>query len=258
MKLTQILQNKKQYLELLLLADEQESMIDRYLERGEMFVLEDNGRLKAVCVVTDEGDGVCELKNIAVEPHSQRQGYGRKLISYMVAYHSGKYNQMIVGTGDIPAVTGFYESCGFIYSHRIVNFFTDNYNHPMIEDGILLKDMVYLKQEISAVPVLKSYQGRVPACGVFCGGCPTYTRKVKPCLGAELNKARCEKCRTFHLCCVEKGITYCYQCALFPCAKFKRFAKRWLEHGQDFIENQKILEQLGENAFLKYYNEKVD
>ena len=54
-------------MELLLLADEQESMIDRYLDRGEMFVLEDNG-VKAVCVVTDEGDGVCELKNIAVTP----------------------------------------------------------------------------------------------------------------------------------------------------------------------------------------------
>ena len=31
--------NKKKYLDLLLLADEQESMIDRYLERGDMFVM---------------------------------------------------------------------------------------------------------------------------------------------------------------------------------------------------------------------------
>ena len=52
-----VLHNKKQYLDLLLLADEQESMIDRYLERGELFVLEDEG-VKAVGVVTDEGDGV--------------------------------------------------------------------------------------------------------------------------------------------------------------------------------------------------------
>lgn len=59
--------NKKQYLALLLLADEQEDMIDRYLERGSMYVLEDDG-VKAECVVTDEGGGVLELKNIAVEP----------------------------------------------------------------------------------------------------------------------------------------------------------------------------------------------
>ena len=43
MTITQITENKKQYLDLLLLADEQESMIDRYLERGELFVLEDEG-----------------------------------------------------------------------------------------------------------------------------------------------------------------------------------------------------------------------
>ena len=34
-----ITENKKRFLNLLLLADEQESMIDRYLERGEMLVL---------------------------------------------------------------------------------------------------------------------------------------------------------------------------------------------------------------------------
>lgn len=147
MNITQLSENKKQYIELLLLADEQESMIDRYLERGEMFVLKDKG-VKAVCVVTDEGEGVCELKNIAVTPDFQRQGYGKRLINYLLDYYSGKYNQMIVGTGDVPSAIGFYKSCGFEYSHRIENFFTDNYDHPMIEDGVLLKDMIYLKREI--------------------------------------------------------------------------------------------------------------
>ena len=58
-----ISRNKKQYLDLLLLGDEQETMIDRYLERGDLFVLEDNG-IKAVGVVTKEGPEICELKNI--------------------------------------------------------------------------------------------------------------------------------------------------------------------------------------------------
>ena len=58
--------NKKQYLPLLLLADEQEDMIDRYLERGTMYILDDNG-VKGVCVVTDEGDGILEIKNIPPE-----------------------------------------------------------------------------------------------------------------------------------------------------------------------------------------------
>ena len=147
MTITQITENKKQYLDLLLLADEQESMIDRYLERGELFVLEEEG-VKAVGVVTDEGDGVCELKNIAVAPGFQRQGYGRRLIGYLCIHYSGKYTQMTVGTGDVPGTLGFYRNCGFKYSHRIKNFFTDNYDHPIVEEGILLEDMVYLKRRL--------------------------------------------------------------------------------------------------------------
>ena len=64
---------------------------------------------------------------------------------------------------------------------------------------------------------MKSYNGRIPACGVFCGGCPIYTREKSPCKGAEQNGSRCEKCKTFHLCCLEKGITHCFQCSDFPC-----------------------------------------
>lgn len=147
MNIIQQIENKKQYLDLLLLADEQESMIDRYLEHGELFVLDDDG-VKAICVVTNEGDGVCELKNIAVAPESQRQGYGKKLIEYLIAHYAGKFQQMIVGTGDVPSAVGFYENCGFEYSHRIENFFIDNYDHQMFEDGVLLRDMVYLKRKI--------------------------------------------------------------------------------------------------------------
>ena len=35
----EVKENKKQYLDLLLLADEQEDMIDRYLEKGTMYIL---------------------------------------------------------------------------------------------------------------------------------------------------------------------------------------------------------------------------
>lgn len=100
----------------------------------------------------------------------------------------------------------------------------------------------------------KDYQGRVPACGVFCGGCPMYNKEKKPCLGAEVNCKRCEGCKTFHLCCKEQGVTNCFQCKTFPCYKFKRFANTWLKYGQDLVENQYLLEKVGEDKFLKYYN----
>lgn len=64
--------DKKQYLPLLLIGDEQESMIDTYLERGEMFVMTDaEGKTVAAAVITDEGNGILELKNLAVSPRRQ-------------------------------------------------------------------------------------------------------------------------------------------------------------------------------------------
>lgn len=84
-----VLHNKKQYLDLLLLADEQETMIDRYLERGEMFVLSEDGSIRASCVVTREAEDVFEIKNIAVYPQFQRRGYGKKLIQYLFGHYAG-------------------------------------------------------------------------------------------------------------------------------------------------------------------------
>ncbi len=145
MNIKKVTTEKKQYLDLLLLADEQEDMIDKYLERGEMFVLEDDG-VKAECVITKESDGVYELKNIAVLPDAQRKGYGRYLIEYLVK-HFSDCNVLYVGTGDCPSTLTFYHNCGFTESHRVKNFFVDNYDHLMFEDGIQLVDMVYLKRE---------------------------------------------------------------------------------------------------------------
>ena len=79
MKIREVNENKKQFISLLLLADEQESMVERYLEKGTMYVLEDNDE-KAECVVTDEGNGILEIKNIAVDPENQGKGYGKALI----------------------------------------------------------------------------------------------------------------------------------------------------------------------------------
>lgn len=72
MQIIEIKENKKQYLTLLLLADEQEDMIDRYIKKGTMYVLDDNG-IKCECVITDEGNGILEIKNIATVPEYQKK-----------------------------------------------------------------------------------------------------------------------------------------------------------------------------------------
>ena len=147
MQIKKITHNKKQYLSFLLLADEQEDMIDRYLERGTMYVLDDDG-VKAECVVTDEGNGTLELKNIAVKPDVQGRGYGKTLVDYIIRTYKGQYAVLQVGTGDSPATIPFYESCGFRRHHLVKNFFTDHYDHPIYECGVQLVDMVYLQRKL--------------------------------------------------------------------------------------------------------------
>ena len=148
MTVTELKGDKKRYLDLLLLADEQEDMIDRYLDRGTMYVLDDGG-VRAECVVTDEGGGVLEIKNIAVVPGFQRRGYGRRLIDFLVDTYSGRYDVLQVGTGESPATVPFYERCGFAFSHRVKNSFPDHYAHPIYEPGVRLTDMVSLRRPLA-------------------------------------------------------------------------------------------------------------
>ena len=147
MKIYEILQEKRTYLPLLLLADEQPEMIETYLSRGRMFVLDDGG-VKAECVVTDEGGGLLEIKNIAVQPECQGRGYGLALIRYIEEQFRRDFTLLQVGTGDSPLTVPFYEKCGFRRSHSIPNFFLDHYDHPIFEAGKQLIDMVYLQMPL--------------------------------------------------------------------------------------------------------------
>ena len=147
MVMIEVTDNKKQYLDLLLLADEQEDMIDRYLDRGTMYVLDDNG-VKCECVVIDEGNGVLEIKSIATVPECQGKGYAKALIDFVVQKYKEHYTVLQVGTGDSPLTIPFYERCGFVRSHSIPNFFTDNYDHPIFECGVQLVDMIYLQRPL--------------------------------------------------------------------------------------------------------------
>ena len=155
----EIRENKKKYMDLLYLADEQEEMIDRYIGRGRMFLLHDNGAypdavsrptgdVVGECVVTDNGEGVFEIKNIATDPSLHGMGYGRALIDYVMDLYAGRGKTMLVGTGDSPLTIPFYKKCGFTEHHRLANFFTDNYDHPIFEAGVQLVDMVYLSRPL--------------------------------------------------------------------------------------------------------------
>ena len=78
----------------------------------------------------------------------QRKGYGRRLVALVAERYRDRGGWLLVGTGDVPGILRFYERCGFERSHVVENFFVDNYDHPMYEEGHKLMDMVYLKMRL--------------------------------------------------------------------------------------------------------------
>ena len=131
MKIIEVKENKKQYLDLLLLADEQEDMVDRYLDNGKMYVLDDNG-VKCECVITDKENDILEIKNIATVPEYQGKGYARALIEFIVNNYREQYAILQVGTGDSPLTIPFYEKCGFVRSH-IIHHRYENFYPPSVD-----------------------------------------------------------------------------------------------------------------------------
>src|SRR5215510_4488684 len=131
-------------MDLLLLGDEQENMIKKYLYRGDLFALYDND-LKTVCVVTNENNETYEIKNLATYEKFHGIGYGTHMLKFIIEEYIRKCKKLLLGTGDNDKILSYYKKFGFIYSHTVKNFFVDNYEHEMFEDGRKLVDMIYLK-----------------------------------------------------------------------------------------------------------------
>lgn len=146
--------DKKKYMSLFLLADEQPEMIEKYINDSRTYVLDDNG-IKGEITVKDVGGGILEIKNIAVYPEYQKQGCGKKLIDFVIAKFSGQYGILQVGTGKSPLTLPFYKKCGFTVSHTVKNFFVDNYDHEITEAGVVLKDMIYLQKSLKLQTLTK-------------------------------------------------------------------------------------------------------
>ncbi|KNY29922.1 DUF3795 domain-containing protein [Pseudobacteroides cellulosolvens] len=103
---------------------------------------------------------------------------------------------------------------------------------------------------------MKKYNGFVPPCGIYCGGCPNYLRYKNPCLGAEKH-CKERNCKSIYVCCKEKkGYEFCFECKTFPCSRFKKFSESWIKLGQDLILNQQQLRIMGVKRWLENWNQK--
>lgn len=140
--------NKENLIDLLMIGDEQLDMIEKYLYRGDVFALFKKEKLVGACVVVKVDKNTYELKNISIDWKFQRLGYGSELITYIEGYSKYSKNKIIVGTGNSPMTIQFYEKCGFEKYKTVRNFFIDNYNHPIFENGKQLIDMIYLRKQL--------------------------------------------------------------------------------------------------------------
>lgn len=140
------IKERYQYLSLLLLADEQLSMVEKYIDKGKMYGLYAPD-LKGVCIIIKRNNQDYEIKNLAIDECYQGKGYGKLFIKMLIKKYKGN-GWLYVGTGESPKTLPFYQKCGFSFDYRIKDFFTLNYDHPIIEDRVVLKDMIYLKQKL--------------------------------------------------------------------------------------------------------------
>ena len=140
---------RMRHVDLLLLADEDETMLRRYLDRGEMFAVSLGDETVAACIVTNEGNGVREIQNLAVRTGWQRHGIGRWLLALAEGRYRACTRLLRVGTGDSPLTIPFYEACGFRPVSRDSGYFLRHYDHPIFEAGRQLTDRVVLEKPLS-------------------------------------------------------------------------------------------------------------
>lgn len=148
MQIKKIIENKTDYMKILLEADPDEEIVKKYLSYGDLFVLEEDGEAVCVAVVVKFDDNTCELKNIATAPQSRGKGYAGKMIKYLFEEYKDKYEMMIVGTTEnmIP----FYVLNGFNrYHHTVKNFFVDNYEEEIWDGDLHCIDMYYYSKTLN-------------------------------------------------------------------------------------------------------------
>lgn len=131
---------------LLLLADPSRAVVEEYVKSGNVYVGEESGKSIAVYVLKETGEIVVEIMNVAVHEDFQGRGYGKQLISHAISEASKRgYAQVEIGTGNSSILQlKLYQQCGFRIIGIDFDYFTRNYDEPIVENGLLCRDMIRL------------------------------------------------------------------------------------------------------------------
>lgn len=132
-------------LHILLEADPSEKKVRSYLKHSKCFVAKLDGHEVGAYVLTEISPGTYELMNIAIAPAYQQKGFGSKLLDHTIktAKELGAH-RLEVGTGTFGYQLAYYQKAGFRPYIIVTDFFLDNYEEPVFENGIQHKDMIRL------------------------------------------------------------------------------------------------------------------
>jgi ribosomal protein S18 acetylase RimI-like enzyme len=135
---------------LLLLADPSQENIDKYLPKSAVYILEKEKQVLGCYVLFVIDTETAEIKNIAIDPLYQGKGMGTLLLRHAIDQaKSSKFKKLIIGTGNSSVGQLYlYQKLGFRIYSIIKDFFIRNYNEPIIENGIVCKDMIMLEKEL--------------------------------------------------------------------------------------------------------------
>ena len=137
---------------LLLLADETQEAIDKYIYESKLFYAYTklNPIPIGVIALYQVSSSVLEIKNIAICNQEQNKGYGKQLIDFSLQYaKKNQFKELIVGTGDTSTQSiNFYLKNGFQPYNIRQNFFLENYPFPIYENGKQMQHMILFKRII--------------------------------------------------------------------------------------------------------------
>jgi len=130
---------------LLLEADPSVDSINSYLDTSLCYLAQKSGVPVGVCVLGHIEDATMELYNIAVSPSVQKHGIGTQLLHHVIGEARAEgVGRIELGTGTFGYQLAFYQRAGFRVEAVIKNHFVDNYDEPIFESGIQLRDMLRL------------------------------------------------------------------------------------------------------------------
>ena len=141
------IENKEDYIDLLLEADPSKDMIHKYLNDSDVYALKKGDELISIAVICTISRKTLELKNIVTTEKYRNKGYAKTLLKSLCGNYKQKYDRMLVGTteNNIP----FYVKQGFDkYEKTVKNFFIDNYNEEIKDEDLICTDLIYYSKDL--------------------------------------------------------------------------------------------------------------